>query len=423
MRAILNLTLVVALAAALRAQDSAQDPVQSDATDPPPVLVTEGGIEAPEQPRGRSTSVFRRSPRADLRGQTGRFGRISSRVGALVAVRGLEDNVVSGYGVVIGLAGTGDSGELATQMLRNLLLTHNINTPQAGLASKNIAVVHVEATLPAGTKPGQKIDVRVSAIGDAESLYGGNLVQAELFGPGGTTVYATASGPVTTGGFTVSGEAARATKNHNTVATLARGATVQREVPTNVVNEHGFIHLDAMQAHATLGNVVRISEAIDRLFPGVSTVLPDGKTVRVAVPADLPESQYVSYVDVLLQQEVETENLSRVVINERTGTIVMGGDVRLRPGVIAQGGLFVTIAETPQASQPGPLSGGETQALPRTDLDVEEENNPLVVVPGAASLEEVVEVLNVLGASPRDLIQILTEMSDSGMLVAELRRM
>lgn len=416
-----SIALVLALAAAPLL---AQDPPPADVVEEvPPVLVTEGGIEAPTQPRGRSSSAFRRSPRADLRGQTGRFGRISSRVGSLVAVRGLEDNVVSGYGLVIGLAGTGDSGELATQMLRNLLLTHNINVNPAALASSNLAVVHVEATMPAGTKPGQKIDVRVSAIGDAESLYGGNLVQVELFGPAGETVYATASGSVTTGGFTVSGEAATATKNHNTVATLARGATVQREVQTNVVNEHGFIHLDAMQAHATLGNVVRIAEAIDRLFPGVSTVLPDGRTVRVAVPADLPESEYISYVDVLLQQEVETENLSRVVINERTGTIVMGGDVRLRPGVIAQGGLFVTIAETPQASQPGPLSGGETTTLPRTDLDVEEENNPLVVVPGAASLEEVVEVLNVLGASPRDLIQILTEMSEAGMLVAELRRM
>ena len=420
-----TLHLLRTLGVAFVSSALAQDPVPP-AEDPGrgvPVIVTEGGIEAPAAPAQRSSARYRRSPRAALRSAAGRFGRMQSRVGTLVAVRGLEDNVVSGYGLVIGLAGTGDGGELATQMLRNLLLTHNLNVDPAALSSTSLAVVHVEATLTPGVKPGQRIDARVSAIGDAESLAGGNLIQTELFGPAGDVVYATVSGPLTVGGFTVAGEAASATKNHTTVGTLAGGATVQREVPTRVVNENGFVYLDARPAHATLGNVVRIADAIDRLYPGVSTVLPDGGTVRVAIPSDLPESSYVAYVDSLLQQEVETDNLPRVVINERTGTIVMGGDVRLRPGVIAQGSLFVTIAETPEVSQPGPLSGGESTQVPRTQLDVEEENNALVVIPGAASLEEVVEVLNVLGASPRDMIHILTEMSESGMLIADLRRM
>ena len=141
------------------------------------------------------------------------------------------------------------------------------------------------------------------------------------------------------------------------------------------------------------------------------------------MPQDLPESQYVAYLDSLLQQEVETENLSSVVINERTGTIVMGGDVRLRPGVISHGSLLVTIAETREVSQPGAFSLGETSTLPRSELNVVEENNPLIAVPGATSLEEVVEVLNVLGATPRDMISILPQMAASGMLVAEIRRM
>ena len=387
------------------------------------ILVNDGGIQAPEQPLGRSSASLRRTPRTELRGKAGRFGQVSSRIGSLVQVRGLEDNVISGYGLVVGLSGTGDSSELSAQMLRNLLLTGNLNIDPSLLASENIAVVHVEASLPAGTKQGQKIDARVSAIGDAESLQGGNLVETELFGPAQEYVYATVSGPLTVGGYTVSGDAATVKKNHTTVATMAQGATVHREIPTSVVSENGFIYLDMRNAFASLGNSVRVSESVERLFPSVSSVLPDGRTVRITVPGDLPEKEYVAYLDMILQQEVVTESLPRVVINERTGTIVMGGDVRIRGGVVGNGSLLVKISESPQASQPGPLSEGETTVLPRTDLEVEEENNPLVAIPDAATLEEVVEVLNLLGASPRDLIYILTEMSNTGVLIAELRRM
>ena len=393
---------------------------QDDGGDVTPVPVLTGGtVEAPTQPRARSRVDWIKNRRSDRRGLSGNFGRIGARVGSLVGVRGREENAISGYGLVVGLNGTGDSGALATQMLRNALLTHNFNVDPSALSPESLAVVHVEALLPAGMKPGQRIDARVSTIGDANSLAGGNLVLTELFDPGGERVYATAQGPIAVGGFTVTGQAASATKNHPTVGTLPLGATVQQEVPTNVVSDNGYIYLDAKKNHASYGNMVRIVEAINHLYPQVAEVLPDGKTIRVALPIDIPESMYIAYLDTLLQQEVETDNLSRVVINERTGTIVMGGDVRLRPGVIAHGSLFVTIAETPQTSQPGPMSAGQTRTTPRTELGVEEESNPLVVVPGATTLE----VLNVLGASPRDMISILTEMSESGMLVAEIRRM
>lgn len=403
------------------AQEPSAQPTD-ETIDPVPVLTT-GAIEAPDQPRGRSHSVVRRSERGPTPSTDGSFGRIRVRVGSLVGVRGREDNVISGLGLVTGLAGTGDSGKLATRMLSNFLLTHNLNVDDATLTPENLAVVHVEAELPAGMKPGQRIDARVSTVGDAESLVGGNLVQTELFDLAGERVYATVSGPITVGGYTLSGEAASATKNHPTVATLPGGAVVQREVPTSVVSEHGFIYLDSRKNHASYGNMVRIAEAIDGLYPGAAQVLSDGRSVRVGVPRDLPESQYVAFLDSLLRQEVETDNLSRVVVNERTGTVVMGGDVRLRPGVISHGSLVVTIAESEQASQPGPLSDGETTTVDRTDLGVLEEDRPLVAVPGATTLEDVVEVLNVLGATPRDLISILGQMSESGMLVAELRRM
>lgn len=386
-------------------------------------LLIDGGVEAPAQPTDRSSATWTIGQRPVLRSSAGRVGRINSRVRSLVAVRGREENPISGYGLIVGLAGTGDSGGLVTEMLHNVLLTHNINMDPKKLKPENLAVVHVEAMLPAGMKPGQLIDARVSAIGDATSLVNGNLVMCELFDAPGETVYAIASGPLTVGGFTVSGESATATKNHTTVGILPSGAIIQREVPTRVVSENGYIYLDAKKNHASYGNMVRIGEAVNRLYPGVATTMPDGKTVMVGVPEDLPESQYVAYLDTILQLEVETDNLALVVINERTGTITMGGDVRLRPGVMGHGSIFVTVAETPQVSQPGPLSRGRTQTIPRTNLQVYEENQPLVAIPGAATLEEVVDVLNVLGTTPRDMISILIEMSESGILVADIRRM
>ena len=168
--------------------------------------------------------------------------------------------------------------------------------------------------------------------------------------------------------------------------------------------------------------MVRINEAINQLYPGVSRTMPDGKSLRVEVPFDLPEDAHIAFLDTILSREVLSETAARVILNERTGVIVMGGDVRIRPGVITMGSLTVTVAETPEVSQPGPGSRGETEVVDRTDLGVEEEDNGLFIVPGAATLQEVVDVLNVLGASPRDLITILTSMSEAGMLVADIRR-
>ena len=381
-------------------------------------------IQAPTQPTGRSSATYTTLPR---RGNTARVGRdfssrVFSQVRNLVGVRGMEDNEVVGIGVVSGLAGTGDSGALATQLLANSLLARNINIDPSLLTTANIAVVRVEATIPAGRKPGQKVSVRVSSIGDAASLYGGILELTELTDITGQVVYATASGPVNTDGFTASGAAATATKNHVTVATMPDGATVQREIATSVISEHGYIFLDAKNGQGTFGNTVRIAEAINALYPDVASVLPDGRTVRMSVLDGVPRSQIVAYLDKALAQEVETDNLARVVINERTGTIVMGGDVRLRPGYIHHGTIVVTVGETPEVSQPGPLSGGETVTLPRTTLDVVESNNPGVLLGGASTLEEVVEVLNVLGATPRDMIAILEAMLDGQLLIADLRR-
>lgn len=418
---------------------AAQQPAPQPAPEPaPPVTIAEpdrdvnypgpwiGSVEAPEQPKGRSSSEVTRTPRFQPLVTKTPNSSNSSPIKSLITVRGTEVNQVMGIGLVTGLAGTGDSGEAAKQLLQNLLLTRNINLPLQSLSSKNIAVVRVEASVPAGCKPGQSIDVRVSTIGDAASLYGGTLAMTELTDITGQHVYATASGSITVGGFSAGGKSATATKNHVTVGTLPGGGTVQREVQTSVVSEHGYIYLDIKVAHDTFGNVVNIAEAINNKVPAaqpVAEVSGDGKTVKVHVPSFVRESEYIAFLNNITSQEVETENLARVIVNERSGVIVMGGDVRLRPGAITSGNLTVSVAETAETSQPGGFSQGQTQTNDRTELKVEEEDNGLVLNPGAATLQEVVEVLNVLGTTPRDMITILQAMSQGGLLIADIQRM
>lgn len=382
-----------------------------------------GGVEAPKQPELTSRATFTQSPRTEIPNTTRAPRSLAMPIGSVTTVRGQEDNTVMGIGLVTGLAGTGDSIEASRQLLANLLLTRNIKVDLQQISSKNVAIVQVEAVLPAGIKPGQKVDVTVSAIGDSTSLQGGSLTLTELTEITGRIVYATASGPVTIGGFSAEGQGASAKKNHTTVGTLPQGGKCEREVPTRLASEHSFVYLDLRSGQESLANVVHVVEAINAMFPKAAEALPDGRSIKVKVPTDLPESQHVAYVNAILQKQIETEDLARVIVNERSGVIVMGGNVRLRPGAIAQGSITVTIAETPQVSQPGPLSNGQTKTVPRTDLNVNEENKPLVLVPGAATLQEVVDVLNVLGTTPRDLISILQAMQQGGMLVAEIRRM
>ncbi len=386
-------------------------------------IFSAGGIEAPRQPDLVSQSKIA-ALETVLRGKlTHPRGDFMSRISRLVGVRGLEDNVISGVGLVVGLGGTGDSINATKKLLQNALITRNIHVDLQELESKNIAIVQVEALLPAGLKPGRKLDIMVSAIGDATSLVGGTLLFTELTDVTGRFVYATAAGQVTVGGFQASGQAGSAKKNHTTAGTIPSGGKVEREVPTSIVSENGLVYLDLIAERDALGNALNIAASIDAVYPGSATALPDGRSVEVRVPADLPESAIVSFVHGILAREIPVELTPRVIVNERTGTIVLGGDVRLRPGAIAHGSITVTIAETPVASQPGPFSGGNTVVTPRTSLDVTEQEGRLILVPGAVTLQEVVEVLDVLGATPRELVSILEAMAQGGLLEAEIRRM
>jgi flagellar P-ring protein precursor FlgI len=285
-----------------------------------------------------------------------------------------------------------------------------------------VAIVSIETSLLPGIQPGRKLDVRVSTLGDAKSLQGGVLLFSELRDVNGV-VWATAGGPVDVGGFVAQGASATVSKNQVTVGIIPGGGKVERALPSEIVSEHGVIYLDMRAAQASFSNIVRICDAVNGIFPAAAEAATDGRTVKVRVPGDLPKSAHIAYLEAILRLEVEPSVQPYVVVNERTGAIVMGEGVRLRPGAVALGGLTVTIAESPETSQPGPLSGGGTQTNERTDINVEESNNGLIEVPGAVSLNEVVEVLNVLGTTPRDLIQILEAMHQAGLLLAEVRRM
>ena len=401
--------------------------LQSPGTPPsqgtPLVIDGRGGIEAPTQPSGRSSARYERTERFEPRAADVSNASVSAPIGALVHVRGQEDNQLIGLGLVTGLAGTGDSPNMVRQVLTNLLLTYNVKIDPQQLSAKNVALVRIEAVLPPGIHAGRRIDARVSTLGDCKSLQGGTLLVAELTDITGSVVYAMAAGPVNVGGFLASGEGASTQQNHVTVGTISGGAKVERGVPSRLVSEHGWIYLDARAAHSSFSNLVRIVDSVNELYPAAAIAASDSRTVKVRVPEDLPESAHLAFLDTILQREVEPQSFAKVIINERSGMIVMGEGLRLRPGAVAHGNLTITVAESPEISQPGALSQGETGSVARTDISVTEDNNGLVFIPGAVTLQEVVQVLNVLGTSPRELIGIIEAMSQAGLLLAQIERM
>ncbi|MDF1800341.1 MAG: flagellar basal body P-ring protein FlgI [Planctomycetota bacterium] len=376
------------------------------------------GIEAPVQPTGKSTARVTVGPR------TGEFNRGVPKSGIMVRVsdvmrpRGQESNTLIGIGLITGLNGTGDSGGYVKQAMSNLLLNMNIHVTDDQLQAKNMAVVTVTADLPPGVRTGTRIDAKVSCFGDASSLAGGSLEITELQGLDGQ-VYATVGGSLSASGNAFGADGASAVTNHPTVAMVTGGCKVEREVAVDLFSEHGYLYLETKFRKGGFDTSVRVADTINELYPGLAVPIDAGR-VRVSKPVGLPEEQYVPFIASVLGRELEAESFARVVVNSRTGLVVIGEGVRIGSGAVTKGDLTVTIAESPEVSQPGPLSGGETVEVPRSTLDVQEENRGLSLVTGAATLNEVVEVLNVLGVTSRDMIQILEAMSQSGMLHAEI---
>ena len=338
----------------------------------------------------------------------------NTRIKDVAKVQGVRANQLVGYGLVFGLAGTGDSNKSVNtiQSVVNMLRSFGVLVDQTKLQSKNVAAVMISSKLPAFVKSGDTIDVTVSSMGDAKSLAGGTLIQTPLRAANGN-VYAVAQGPVTTGGFAAGGTGANVQKNFPTVGLITNGAIVERDVPFQI-GANGQFNLALNRPDFT--TATRIAEAITQRF-GTIAVARDPGTVTVSLPAG---QDVVGFVAAIEELRIRPDEVARVVINERTGTIVMGSNVSIDEVAVAQGGLTVKITKTREVSQPLPFSQGRTVTTPRQSVNAQEGNGNLLVLPSTASVGDVVAALNSVGATPRDIITILQAMKAAGALHAEM---
>jgi flagellar P-ring protein precursor FlgI len=327
-----------------------------------------------------------------------------------------------GFGLVIGLSGTGDSATnvfFSIQTIVNMLRKLGIMVPEAEvnqLKFKNIATVMVTSNLPAFARQGDRLDMLVSSIGDSKSLQGGTLLMTPLKGPDGKT-YALGQGPISIGGFSVSGGAQGVQKNPLTAGRVVGGALVEREIAQQF-NDKKEIFLALKKTDFTTAS--RITDAINGQMKDLFASMVDGRTIKIKVPPYYKEntSGFITQIESL---QVEPDAVAKVIMDERIGTIVMGENVQISAVAVAHGALFIQIKEEPIASQPKALSiGGETVVLPRTKIAVNEGQDKLLVVPKSMSLGDVVNGLNSIGVTPRDLISILQAIKASGALHAEL---
>ena len=346
-----------------------------------------------------------------------------SRIKDLIDVEGARDNQLNGFGLVVGLAGTGDSKIDSTlQTIANALKNFGVNVPMDDIKSGNVAAVMVTADIPAFVKPGTRIDVVVSSIGDSKTLQGGVLLQVPLQGAD-KTVYAVAQGPIAVGGF-IGGQGgpggATVQKNFPTVGTIPNGAIVEREIPMQIVN-NGSLNLLLRDADFT--SAARMAEAVNRVFPNTA-VARDSKTVNVLLPPEYSNYE-VNFLATIGSIEIEPDSTARVVINERTGVIVATSNVRVSKVAISHGSLTISVASTLTASQPdaAPLIGnaaGQTVVLPSTTTEVNEQKGSFKMVEEQPKIEQVAAALNALGVSTRDMMSIFQTMKRAGALQAEL---
>jgi len=345
----------------------------------------------------------------------------AGRIKDLASVQGVRSNQLLGYGLVVGLTGTGDGSSAApftAQSLRNMLAQYGVTVPaDVTIRPKNVAAVSVHAELPPFAKPGQRIDVTVSSLGDAKSLRGGSLLMSTLRGPDGQ-VYAVAQGDLVVGGLGVEGaDGSRITVNVPSVGRVPNGATVERMVP-NPFTSGGALVLNLHTADFTTAR--RMEQAINqRLGAGTARAM-DAVSVEVRAPDS--QAERVGYVAFLENIEITPgEAAAKVIVNSRTGTVVIGAHVRVMPAAITHGNLTVTISERPEVSQPAPLSqGGNTEVVPRSDIEVTQEAPRMFLFDPGVTLDTIVRAVNQVGAAPGDLVAILEALKQAGALRAEL---
>ena len=347
----------------------------------------------------------------------------AARIKDLSGIKGVRSNQLIGFGLVIGLTKTGDSAVnvfFSIQAIASMLKKLGVTIPSdriGQLQFKNIATVIVTADLPAFAKHGDSIDVTVSSLGDAKSLQGGTLLMTPLKGTDNNT-YAVAQGPISIGGFSVQGAARGVQKNHLTVGRISNGALVEKEIKSNF-NIKDEIILALKKTDFTTAS--RITKAINNDMKDEVATMIDGRTVRIQIPKFYMNnaSDLVTKIESI---EVAPDTEAKVIIDERTGTVVMGENVRISSVAVAHGALFVQIKEEPVVSQPPALASetAETVVLPRTRISVGEGEDKLLVIPKSVSLGDVVQGLNSIGVTPRDLIAILQAIKSSGALHARL---
>ena len=339
------------------------------------------------------------------------------RIKDMARFKGVRGNALVGYGLVVGLNGTGDkkATTFTVQGLTNMLTRMGIRVTPDQVAVKNVAAVMVTATLPPFARVGQRIDVLLSSVGDATSLGGGTLIMTPLKGLDGK-VYAVAQGPVSVGGFLAGGQAATVRKNHPTVGRIPEGARVEREPPFRFRDLHKLVitlnNPDFTTAH-------RVARRINQALSGLKARAVDPSTVEVNL-SPRAHRDMVGLVAKLENLEVKPDLPAKVVVDERTGTVVMGENVRISKVAVTSGALSISVTESQQVSQPLPLSQGQTVVTPQTEVQVGEQRARLRVVDGGVSIGEVVRALNALGATPRDLITILQAIKAAGALQADL---
>lgn len=343
------------------------------------------------------------------------------RIKDIVDIQGVRSNPLTGMGLVIGLANTGDSSLPSRQILTSIYRDSGVFLSPSDLSGGNIAVVIVTAELGPFAREGSRIDVDVSAIGDAGSLQGGMLLPTPLKGLD-KQVYAVAQGGVSIGGWTASGDAASITKNHQTVGRIPNGAIVEREeIATFVEYIAGHRLITLNLRNGDFSTAGRISQVINEAYLNSTTVV-DAGTIKVSVPSEINQSGIVGFIDDITKLEVEVDVPAVVVINERTGTIVVGENVGISAVAISQGSLVVRIQETEIVSQPiAPFSdAGTTERVPETTIGVEEKRGYLIPVSRAVTVSDLAKTLNAIGATPRDLIAIFNALKEAGALQARL---
>lgn len=351
-------------------------------------------------------------------------GATDVRIKDIARVQGYTDNQLVGYGLVFGLNGTGDGNQIrfTSQAIANLLNSQGIRHDPEQIRTRNVASVLVTATLPPFTRPGSKIDVNVSALGDATSLQGGTLIFTQLMAPNGQ-VYATAQGQLVVGGFSAGGGGTSVTQNVPTAGIVSSGAIVQREVLSNIqLRQNLRLVLDTYD----FTTATRVANAVNERFGSEIARSNDGGSIDVIVPGAY-RGKVIDFIATVETLTVATDERAMVVINERTGTVVIGQNVKISTVAISHGNLTITVATQYQVSQPGPFSEGETVIVPDQEVTAELPNasdeNTLMILPEGTNIGDIVRALNALGVTPRDIISILQAMKTQGALKAELKVM